>query len=611
MKQQLERILQRVQKPARYIGGEYNEIIKDKSKINIRFAFCFPDTYEIGMSNLGLHILYGVLNGEPDVWCERVFAPWGDMEEEMRRCNVPLYALESGDPISSFDIIGFSLGYEMSYTNVLNMLDLAGIPIKASDRKELFPIVFAGGTSCVNPEPMSDFFDLFAIGEGEELDLDIVNLLKIAKKGGWDKTRFLSEAAKIPGVYVPSLYDISYNSDGTLNSVLTNNGAPMVVTKRIIEELENSYFPYRTIVPSTEIVHDRVSLELFRGCIRGCRFCQAGYVYRPVRRRSPDFLLKKAEEALSDSGYEEITLSSLSTSDYKGLNELCDDLLEWCEPRKVSLSLPSLRADNFSMELMSKVQKVRRSGLTFAPEAGSQRLRDVINKNVREEELLESCRVAFEGGWNSLKLYFMLGLPTETDEDVLAIADLVNKVLDTWRTYAKNRSRGVKINVSTSCFVPKPHTPFQWESQIDMAEYSRRVKLLRENMRSRSVSYSWHEPDVSFVEAVLSRGDRRVGRAIEEAWRLGGKLDSWSEYFSFDRWVSAFEKCGLDMSFYACRVRNIDEVLPWNIISVGVDKSYLESERKNAYAGKITPDCRALCTGCGANSLLLRRDCDE
>ena len=611
MKQQLERILQRVQKPARYIGGEYNEIIKDKSKINIRFAFCFPDTYEIGMSNLGLHILYGVLNGEPDVWCERVFAPWGDMEEEMRRCNVPLYALESGDPISSFDIIGFSLGYEMSYTNVLNMLDLAGIPIKASDRKELFPIVFAGGTSCVNPEPMSDFFDLFAIGEGEELDLDIVNLLKIAKKGGWDKTRFLSEAAKIPGVYVPSLYDISYNSDGTLNSVLTNNGAPMVVTKRIIEELENSYFPYRTIVPSTEIVHDRVSLELFRGCIRGCRFCQAGYVYRPVRRRSPDFLLKKAEEALSDSGYEEITLSSLSTSDYKGLNELCDDLLEWCEPRKVSLSLPSLRADNFSMELMSKVQKVRRSGLTFAPEAGSQRLRDVINKNVREEELLESCRVAFEGGWNSLKLYFMLGLPTETDEDVLAIADLVNKVLDTWRTYAKNRSRGVKINVSTSCFVPKPHTPFQWESQIDMAEYSRRVKLLRDNMRSRSVSYSWHEPDVSFVEAVLSRGDRRVGRAIEEAWRLGGKLDSWSEYFSFDRWVSAFEKCGLDMSFYACRVRNIDEVLPWNIISVGVDKSYLESERKNAYAGKITPDCRALCTGCGANSLLLRRDCDE
>lgn len=611
MKQQLERILQRVQKPARYIGGEYNEIIKDKSKINIRFAFCFPDTYEIGMSNLGLHILYGVLNGEPDVWCERVFAPWGDMEEEMRRCNVPLYALESGDPISSFDIIGFSLGYEMSYTNVLNMLDLAGIPIKASDRKELFPIVFAGGTSCVNPEPMSDFFDLFAIGEGEELDLDIVNLLKIAKKGGWDKTRFLSEAAKIPGVYVPSLYDISYNSDGTLNSVLTNNGAPMVVTKRIIEELENSYFPSKTIVPSTEIVHDRVSLELFRGCIRGCRFCQAGYVYRPVRRRSPDFLLKKAEEALSDSGYEEITLSSLSTSDYKGLNELCDDLLEWCEPRKVSLSLPSLRADNFSMELMSKVQKVRRSGLTFAPEAGSQRLRDVINKNVREEELLESCRVAFEGGWNSLKLYFMLGLPTETDEDVLAIADLVNKVLDTWRTYAKNRSRGVKINVSTSCFVPKPHTPFQWESQIDMAEYSRRVKLLRDNMRSRSVSYSWHEPDVSFVEAVLSRGDRRVGRAIEEAWRLGGKLDSWSEYFSFDRWVSAFEKCGLDMRFYACRVRNIDEVLPWNIISVGVDKSYLESERKNAYAGKITPDCRALCTGCGANSLLLRRDCDE
>ncbi len=611
MKQQLERILQSVQKPARYIGGEYNEIIKDKAKVNLRFAFCFPDTYEIGMSNLGLHILYGALNDVPDVWCERAFAPWGDMEEEMRRSGVPLYALESGDPISSFDIIGFSLGYEMAYTNVLNMLDLADIPIRAADRKELLPIVFAGGTSCVNPEPMSDFFDLFAIGEGEELDLDIVNLLKIAKSEGWDKQQFLAEAAKIPGVYVPSLYDVSYNEDGTLNSVLAIEDAPKVVTKRIIEDLESSYFPSKTIVPSTEIVHDRVSLELFRGCIRGCRFCQAGYVYRPVRRRSPDFLLKKAKEALSDSGYEEITLSSLSTSDYKGLNELCDNLIDWCEPRKVSLSLPSLRADNFSMELMAKVQKVRRSGLTFAPEAGSQRLRDVINKNVREEELLESCRVAFEGGWNSLKLYFMLGLPTETDEDVLAIGELVNKVLDTWRTHAKNRSRGVRIHVSTSCFVPKPHTPFQWESQIEMEEYSRRVKLLRDNMKSRSISYSWHEPDVSFVEAVLSRGDRRVGRAIEEAWRMGGKLDSWSEYFSFDRWTSAFDKCGLDMRFYACRERKTDEILPWDIVSVGVSKSYLESEKKNAYDGIITPDCREMCTGCGADALLLRGKCDE
>ena len=611
MRQKLERILQNVQKPARYTGGEYNQIVKDKSDIDIRFAFCFPDTYEIGMSNLGLHILYGALNREPGVWCERAFAPWGDMEEELRRTGEPLYALESGDPLGDFDIIGFSLGYEMAYTNVLNMLDLAGIPIRAEDRTELLPIVFAGGTSCVNPEPMAKFFDLFAIGEGEDLDIDIVRLLKKAKSEGWTKRQFLREAANIPGVYVPSLYEIRYNEDGTINGRLPLDGAPPVVTKRIVEDLESSYFPTHTIVPSTEIVHDRVVLELFRGCIRGCRFCQAGYVYRPVRRRRPEYLLREAEEALENSGYEEITLSSLSTSDYKGLGQLCDGLLEWCEPRKVSLSLPSLRADNFSMDLMGKVQRVRRTGLTFAPEAGSQRLRDVINKNVREEDLLNSCRVAFEGGWNSLKLYFMLGLPTETDEDVLAIADLANKVLATWKKYSSNRSRGIKITVSTSCFIPKPHTPFQWEPQVDMDEYRRRVKLLRDNMRSKSITYNWHEPDVSFVEAVLSRGDRRVGDAIETAWSMGAKLDSWSEYFSFDRWCKAFEKCDLDMGFYAGRTRDLDEALPWDVISVGVDKAYLASERERAYKAMITPDCRESCTLCGASGLLQGRLCDE
>ena len=611
MRQKLERILQNVQKPARYTGGEYNQIVKDKSDIDIRFAFCFPDTYEIGMSNLGLHILYGALNREPGVWCERAFAPWGDMEEELRRTGEPLYALESGDPLGDFDIIGFSLGYEMAYTNVLNMLDLAGIPIRAEDRTELLPIVFAGGTSCVNPEPMAKFFDLFAIGEGEDLDIDIVRLLKKAKSEGWTKRQFLREAANIPGVYVPSLYEIRYNEDGTINGRLPLDGAPPVVTKRIVEDLESSYFPTHTIVPSTEIVHDRVVLELFRGCIRGCRFCQAGYVYRPVRRRRPEYLLREAEEALENSGYEEITLSSLSTSDYKGLGQLCDGLLEWCEPRKVSLSLPSLRADNFSMDLMGKVQRVRRTGLTFAPEAGSQRLRDVINKNVREEDLLNSCRVAFEGGWNSLKLYFMLGLPTETDEDVLAIADLANKVLATWKKYSSNRSRGIKITVSTSCFIPKPHTPFQWEPQVDMDEYRRRVKLLRDNMRSKSITYNWHEPDVSFVEAVLSRGDRRVGDAIETAWSMGAKLDSWSEYFSFDRWCKAFEKCDLDMGFYAGRTRDLDEALPWDVISVGVDKAYLASERERAYKAIITPDCRESCTLCGASGLLQGRLCDE
>ncbi len=604
----LERILLNVQKPARYTGGEYNQIVKDRRDVDTRFAFCFPDTYEIGMSNLGLHILYGALNSEPGVWCERAFAPWGDMEEELRRHHIPLYALESGDPLSEFDIIGFSLGYEMAYTNVLNMLDLAGLPIRAEDRTELTPIVFAGGTACINPEPMAKFMDLFAIGEGEDLDLDIVRLLRRAKREGWTKRRFLEEASRVPGVYVPSLYDVSYNGDGTLRSV---TGGPGRVTKRIIEDLDDTYFPSKTIVPSTEIVHDRVVLELFRGCVRGCRFCQAGYAYRPVRRRSPGFLLEKAREALTDSGYEEITLSSLSTSDYKGLGELCDGLLDWCEPRKISLSLPSLRADNFSMALMERVQRVRRTGLTFAPEAGSQRLRDVINKNVREEDLLRSCRVAFEGGWNNLKLYFMLGLPTETDEDVLAIADLANKVLDTWRQYASNRSRGIKITVSTSCFVPKPHTPFQWEPQVTIDEYLRRVKLLRDNMRSRAITYNWHESDVSMVEAALSRGDRRVGDVLESAWRSGAKLDAWSEYFDFDRWRAAFAENGLAMEDYANRVRDTAELLPWDVISVGVTKEHLLRERELAYEGKLSPDCRAACTGCGASELLFRRRCDE
>jgi len=611
MRNDLERILTRVQKPARYTGGEYNEIKKNKAEVDLRFAFCFPDTYEIGMSNLGMQILYGALNEEPGVWCERVFAPWGDMEDEMRAAGIPLYALESGDPISDFDVIAFSLGYEMAYTNVLNMLDLAGVPVRASDREGLTPIVMAGGTSCINPEPMSKFIDIFLLGEGEVLDIEVVRLLKTAKREDWTKSRFLKEAAKIPGVYVPSLYSAEYNEDGTLKSFTPSDGAPAKVTKRIIEDLDKAYYPRKAIVPSTEIVHDRVVLELFRGCVRGCRFCQAGFAYRPVRRRSPEKLLDIAKDALTDSGYEEVTLSSLSTSDYKGLSELCDGLLDWCEPRKVSLSLPSLRADNFSMDLMERVQKVRKTGLTFAPEAGSQRLRDVINKNVREEDLYNSCRIAFEGGWNALKLYFMLGLPGETDEDVLAIADMAFKVLQIWREHAKNKSRGVRITVSTSCFVPKPHTPFQWEPQVTMEEYQRRVDLLKNAMRSKSISYNWHAPDVSLVEAALSRGDRRVGDAIEQAWRDGGKLDSWSEYFSFERWDEAFKKQGITMEQYAQRTRETDELLPWDIISVGVDKSYLVSERTAAFEARITPDCRVACMGCGASELLERRGCDE
>ncbi len=607
----LERILTRVQKPARYTGGEYNEIIKDKADVDIRMAFCFPDTYEIGMSNLGLQILYGAINSQPGMWCERCFAPWGDMEEELRKAKIPLYALESGDPLTEFDALGFSLGYEMAYTSVLNMLDLAGIPVRSADRRSLTPLVFAGGTSCINPEPMADFFDLCAIGEGEELDVEILRLLRHAKSEGWDKPRFLREAAKIPGVYVPSLYEPAYNDDGTLKSVTARDGAPETVTKRIIENLDTAFYPTRAIVPSTEIVHDRVVLELFRGCVRGCRFCQAGFAYRPVRRHGTEFLLEKAKAALENSGYEEITLSSLSTSDFKGLSELTDGLLEWCEPRKISLSLPSLRADNFSMGLMERVQKVRKSGLTFAPEAGSQRLRDVINKNVTEEALLNSCRIAFEGGWNTLKLYFMLGLPTETDEDVAAIARLAEKVLHTWREYAPNKSRGVKITVSTSMFVPKPHTPFEWEPQVSVEEYLRRVRLLRDNLTSRSITYNWHEPHVSLIEAALSRGDRRMGAVIEEVWRRGGKLDSWSDYFSMERWLDAFDSRGLDPDFYAGRTRGEDELFPWDVISVGVSKKYLARERKEAYAGRVTPDCRTRCMGCGANCLMERGACDE
>lgn len=610
MDKRLTRILPRVQKPARYTGGEYNEIIKNKADVELRMALCFPDTYEIGMSNLGIKILYGITNEMDGVWCERVFAPWGDMEAEMRKEGIPLWALESGDPLSEFDAIGFSLGYEMAYTNVLNMLDLAGIPLKSEERTELLPLVFGGGTSCCNPEPMADFFDLCVIGEGEEVNIELLELLRVAKREGWSKVEFLSKAAKIGGIYVPSLYEPIYNEDGTLRELRPKKGASELVSKRIVKDFSNSYFPVSPIVPSTEIVHDRVTLELFRGCIRGCRFCQAGYVYRPVRSRDVEKLIDQGIDSLDKTGYQEITLSSLSSSDYRPLGDLCDGLLDYCVPHSIGLSLPSLRADNFSIELMEKVQQVRKSGLTFAPEAGTQRLRDAINKNVREEDLLNTCRIAFEGGWNSIKLYFMLGLPTETDEDVLGIADLVMKVLALWKPYAKNKAKGVRITVSTSCFVPKPHTPFQWEAQISMDEYRRRVTLLRENLRAKSVTYNWHDADTSLIEAVLSRGDRRIGAVIEEVWKNGGKLDSWSEYFSFARWIQAFESCGLDPHFYACRERSFDEILPWSRVNMGVKPEFMWKERQKCYEAVLSPDCRKRCTACGALSLLNGGRCD-
>ena len=610
MDKRLERILPRVQKPARYTGGEYNQIIKDKAAVDIRLAFCFPDTYEIGMSNLGMSILYHTMNSLDFVWCERVFAPWGDMYEEMNRAGLPLYALESGDSLDQFDALAFSVGYEMAYTTVLDMLHMAGLPLRSKDRPNLLPLVFAGGSAAVNAEPVADFMDLFVIGEGEEMNNELLTLLHRAKQENWTKQQFLAQAAQIPGVYVPSLYDIRYKPDGTLESITARDGAPEKVTKRIVIDFDKAPFPTSPIVPSTEVVHDRVNLELFRGCVRGCRFCQAGHIYRPIRAKKPETLIRQGIECLKNTGHQDVTLLSLSTSDYRQLNQLCDGMLEYCESRSIGLSLPSLRADNFSMELMEKLQKVRKSGLTFAVEGGSQRLRDAINKNVTEEDLLHTCAIAFAGGWNNVKLYYMLGLPTETDEDIVGIAEMANQVLHCWRQNASNKNRGVKITISTSCFIPKPHSPFQWEAQISKEEYLRRVELLRSSIMARNVTYNWHDAETSVIEAALSRGDRKLSAVIEEVWKNGGRLEAWSDYFSYQRWVDAFAKCGLDIDFYASRERGEEELLPWDMIDVGVRKAHLLHERQQCYASALSPDCRKQCSACGAARLLKGGKCD-
>ena len=610
MTEKLQRILPTVQKPARYTGGEWGEIHKDLNDVHVRVAFCFPDTYEIGMSNVGMRILYGVMNEMDGVWCERVFAPWGDMEDAMRRNDIPLWALESQTPVKEYDMIAFTIGYEMAYSNILNMLDLSGVPLRAKDRPDLKNIVFAGGVCAFNPEPLADFIDFFSLGEGEESTVEIVELYGKAKAESWDKDTFLREVSKIPGVYVPSFYEHRYNDDGTLAEIIPLNGAPEKVTKRIVENLDAAYFPTKMIVPSTEIVHDRANLEVFRGCIRGCRFCQAGFSCRPVRKKSPDVLYRQAVEIMERSGNNEITLSSLSTSDYRGLKELTDELIPYCESNRINLSVPSLRADNFSRELMEKLQTVRKSGLTFAPEAGTQRLRDVINKNLTEDEILNTCANAFSGGWNNVKLYFMLGLPTETDEDVLGIADLVYKVIKTWKEHAVNKKRGLRVHVATAYFVPKPHTPFQWERQITPQEYLRRCRLLKEHFYSKSIEYDYHGPDLSRLEAVFARGDRRLGAVIEAAVKNGAKLDGWDEYFNYAKWYDAFRECGIEEDFYTVRGYDESEILPWDTIDVGVSKLFLKRERKRAYDASVTPDCRHGCAGCGANCLLKEVECD-
>ena len=597
---ELSDILLKVQKPARYIGGEQGTIIKDKNNIDVRFAFCFADSYEVGMSHLGMKILYSVANTPDWAWCERVFAPWEDMETQMRKNNIPLFALESGDKLTDFDIIGFTIPYEMCYTNILNCLDLGGIPLRSSDRKDLSPIVIAGGPCTCNPEPLADFIDIFSIGEGEELTLEIMELYRKHKKLGSDKMTFLREAAKLEGVYVPAFYEAEYNDDGTLKAFHEKENAPEKITKRIIKDLDNCHYPDNFVVPYLDIVHDRAVCEIYRGCIRGCRFCQAGYIYRPIREKSASVANAQAKQLCENTGYDELSLLSLSTSDYSQINELLGCMLPWTEKEKIGLQLPSLRIDNFSDELLQKVASVRKSGLTFAPEAGTQRLRDAINKNVTEKDVMDTCRVAFEGGYTSVKLYFMMGLPTETMEDIEGIANLAQKVVDLYYSL-ENRPKGKGVSVSVSCatFIPKPFTPFQFEAQDDFATIEAKQKHLRDCIKTRKISVSLHNSGTSLIEAVLARGDRRLCDVVYKAWEKGCKFDGWDEYFNYEKWLEAFDECGLDPAFYANRKREYNEILPWDHIDIGVSKKFLINQDKLAHESITTPNCRQKCAGCG------------
>ena len=599
---EVEKILLKVQKPGRYTGGELNSIVKDKSKVDVRFAFCFPDTYEIGMSHLGMKILYSQFNSYDHIWCERVFAPWIDMEEQMIKNNIPLYALESGDPLTEFDFIGFTLQYELSYTNVLNMLKLAGIPVLSSERTELNNIVVAGGTCTSNPEPLADFIDIFFIGEGEEVDLEVMELYRDFKKQGKSKEEFLIAAAQIEGVYVPALYEVEYNEDGTISSFTPKHGAPEKVSKRIMMNMDNTYYPDSFVVPMVEIVHDRAISEIFRGCIRGCRFCQAGFLNRPVREKSKDTILNQCRTLCDSTGYDEVSLSSLSSSDYSDIVGLLTTLTEWSDKSGVSLSLPSLRVDGFTDDIMNKIKTVRKSGLTFAPEAGTQRLRDAINKNVREDELLKTCHTAFAGGWTNVKLYFMIGLPTETLEDVEGIANLGQAVVNEfYRTEGRAKGRGVNVTVSASSFVPKPHTPFQWEAQDTIETIHKKQKHLKESIHTKKISFKFHEAYTSYLEGVFARGDRKLCKVMLKACEKGFRFDGWNDCFNFNAWMDIFKECGIDPDFYTTRKRSFDEILPWDFLDYGVCKKFLISECEKAYNSKTTPNCREKCSACGAN----------
>ncbi len=600
-----EAALKRIQKPGRYVGNEFNSVHKENFSELIKFAFCFPDVYEVGMSHLGMKILYHMMNEREDTVCERVFAPWVDMEEELRRESIPLLSMESHIPVSEFDIVGFTLQYEMSYSNIINMLDLAGIPLKSADRCEGVPFICAGGPCAYNGEPLADIVDFFILGEGEEVNNEILDVYKEWKLSGEKREQYLERIAKIEGVYVPAFYTVEYNDDNTIKSVVPNReGVPSKIKKRIVKELDNSYILDKMIVPFMDIVHDRITLEVFRGCIRGCRFCQAGYLYRPVREHSVDKLVETAQKLIDNTGYEEMSLSSLSTSDYTCLQELIDRLLPITVDKRINLSLPSLRVDNFSMELMEKVQAVKKSGLTFAPEAGTQRLRDVINKNVLEEDLLRTAGIAFDGGYNRIKLYFMIGLPTETMEDVEGIAELAEKVIGVFYQIPKEirKGRSVTITVSTSSFVPKPFTPFQWEPQNRMETLVEKQNFLKNRIKTRNISYNWHQSHVSFLEAVFAKGDRKLGDVLIVAQKKGCRFDGWDEHFSYEKWLEAFSECGIDPEFYAYRKIDHSEVLPWDHIDIGVSKAFLMKEHDKAYEEKTTPSCREGCAGCGAAS---------